>query len=359
MRAVSILLAAAAVLLAVAPAAKAAGSSATAASGKADLTVTALTLTAAPSIVAIGQQVQLTGTLAPAPGTVTPPLVVTISAQAGAASSFTTLGTAQVQADGSFTFADEPTQTQSTVYKADFAEDDTLGLAAATANCTVPVLSVVTIKAPAKMWKGEPATITGTVKPARPAGTEVTVEVKYGATGTWTTLLTAPLNTKSQFSLPWKPAADGPLSLRATAQADVYGAKGTSASAKATVHIDPYFGKVNKKYAHYLVIDHAQFRLYYYEFGYVVRDFTAVLGKPSTPTPWGHFKVYQKVPHPGGPNGADYLKYDGIIGIHGTDQPSLLNRWPRAFSHGCCRLHNTDIVWVYARCPVGTRVWCN
>jgi lipoprotein-anchoring transpeptidase ErfK/SrfK len=52
-----------------------------------------------------------------------------------------------------------------------------------------------------------------------------------------------------------------------------------------------------------------------------------------------------------------YLGYVGIIGIHGTDQPQLLQRFPRAYSHGCTRLYNRDITWLYRRCPVGTRVW--
>jgi lipoprotein-anchoring transpeptidase ErfK/SrfK len=51
------------------------------------------------------------------------------------------------------------------------------------------------------------------------------------------------------------------------------------------------------------------------------------------------------------------MKYSGIIGIHGTNAPQLLSRFPRAFSHGCTRLHNRDITWQYFRCPIGTPVW--
>lgn len=203
--------------------------------------------------------------------------------------------------------------------------------------------------------EGEQATIKGTVTPARPAGAEVTVQV-HGAAG-WETLLTAPLDGQSHFSAAWTPSQAGAARLRALVPDDAYNAGGTSATVKVTVR-DPDPHHVPASMVRCIVIDHSEFRLYYYEHGHIVRDFPCVLGKPSTPTPYGRFRIYQKVPHPGGPNGADYMKYLGIIGIHGTNAPQLLKRFPRAYSHGCCRLYNRDIIWLYKRCPVGTPVWC-
>ena len=110
-------------------------------------------------------------------------------------------------------------------------------------------------------------------------------------------------------------------------------------------------------YAHYIVIDHSEFRLYYYEHGKVIRKWNCVLGKPSTPTPYGHFKINSKVPNPGAVMGPYFLGYYGAIGIHGTNQPYLIRRFPRAFSHGCARLYNSQITWLYPRVPVGTPVW--
>ena len=47
----------------------------------------------------------------------------------------------------------------------------------------------------------------------------------------------------------------------------------------------------------------------------------------------------------------------GQVAIHGTDQPYLLNDpLPREYSHGCARMYNTQALWLYARCPVGTTV---
>lgn len=50
-----------------------------------------------------------------------------------------------------------------------------------------------------------------------------------------------------------------------------------------------------------------------------------------------------------------YYTYGGIA-IHGTDEPWLLSRFPRPFSHGCARMYNKDVLWLYARCPVGTHI---
>ena len=110
-------------------------------------------------------------------------------------------------------------------------------------------------------------------------------------------------------------------------------------------------------YAHYIVIDHSQFKLYYYEHGRVIKEWDCVLGKPSTPTPLGHFTIQIKVPNPGAIEGPFFLGYDGAIGIHGTNQPYLIRRFPRAFSHGCARLYNSEITWLYPRVPIGTPVW--
>jgi lipoprotein-anchoring transpeptidase ErfK/SrfK len=226
---------------------------------------------------------------------------------------------------------------------------------ASPADCSVQVRSVVKLTAPATAWLGEQATLKGTVAPASPAGTQVTLQYRSGAT--WQTLATAPLDDQSAFSVAWTPTAAAKLKVRALAPAGAANAAGASAE-HAVLARDPDPHHVPVTLAKCVVIDHSEFRVYYYEHGHIVRDFPSVLGKRSTPTPYGRFKVYQKVPHPGGPNGADYLKYDGIIGIHGTNAPQLLRDFPRAFSHGCARLYNKDILWLYPRVPVGTPVWC-
>ena len=110
-------------------------------------------------------------------------------------------------------------------------------------------------------------------------------------------------------------------------------------------------------YPHYFVIDHSEFRLYYYERGHLIKRWNCVYGKPSTPTPMGHFHIYQKQAHPEVGEGPWILYYYGPIGIHGTNAPGLLKLFPRNFSHGCCRLYNWQITWLAPRIPIGTPVW--
>jgi lipoprotein-anchoring transpeptidase ErfK/SrfK len=71
----------------------------------------------------------------------------------------------------------------------------------------------------------------------------------------------------------------------------------------------------------------------------------------------GHFHIYQKQAHPEVGEGPWILYYYGPIGIHGTTAPGLLKLFPRAFSHGCCRLYNWQISWLAPRIPIGTPVW--
>ena len=87
------------------------------------------------------------------------------------------------------------------------------------------------------------------------------------------------------------------------------------------------------------------------------RLFKCVLGRPSLPTPRGHFKIYAKDPDMSGPYGPFRMRYLGLYAIHGTNEPWLLDRYPRNYSHGCTRLSNTNITWLYSRVHVGTPVW--
>jgi hypothetical protein len=90
------------------------------------------------------------------------------------------------------------------------------------------------------------------------------------------------------------------------------------------------------------------------------------VGKPQTPTPSGRFWVREriKVKKPGsvyGPWAFGTSAYSslsewpggGVIGIHGTDQPSLIPGRP---SHGCIRLPNGAIKRLAKLMPIGTPV---
>lgn len=105
-----------------------------------------------------------------------------------------------------------------------------------------------------------------------------------------------------------------------------------------------------------------------YDYGRLVRTFSVVVGKPSTPTPVGHFFVEENVAMPaseaGGPYALalsgrsnvlqDFAGGPGQIGIHGRD--GLGGTPGQAQSHGCIRLTTPDIDWLAARVGPGTPV---
>lgn len=88
------------------------------------------------------------------------------------------------------------------------------------------------------------------------------------------------------------------------------------------------------------------------------------IGKASTPTPPGHFWVTEAFPSYNPFYGpfllatSDYSVLSdwpggGIIGIHGTNEPALVPGYP---SHGCIRMHNSDVLRVAAAASTGTPV---
>ena len=102
--------------------------------------------------------------------------------------------------------------------------------------------------------------------------------------------------------------------------------------------------------------------------GVAVARFTVAVGTPSTPTPRGLFFVSERLPtlDPTGPFGAYALGLsgysnvltsfdggDGVIGIHGTNADWSVGH---AASHGCVRMHNSEIGVLYRQVPLGTPV---
>jgi hypothetical protein len=109
-------------------------------------------------------------------------------------------------------------------------------------------------------------------------------------------------------------------------------------------------------------------RMWIYDDGRLRRTFSAVVGKPSTPTPTGNFFVQETVilgpSRPGGPLAlalsarSDALsRFDGgpgQIAIHGRDL--LGGTLGQAQSHGCMRLATTAIRWLAAHIGPGVPV---
>ena len=302
-----------------------------------------LTLAAARGTITAGAQTTLTVQV-PVPGA-----VLTVSRGTAVAPTYALLQTLVVDASGTATWTVSPRRTS--VYRVEFAGDATWG--AASAETTVSVRPRLTLTATSPVYQGTKVSFATRVRPAHPGAT---VEVQRVVAGVWTRWRTVTLDDESRGAFRWLSDRRGSIVFRLAMAADEDHVAG--ASAKCAVRVkDPNPYDVPRREAHFVVVDKSQFRLYYHEYGRVVRVFDCVLGKSSTPTPLGHFRIYSKDSDVGGPYGPRRMRYLGAYAIHGTNEPWLLTRSPRAYSHGCTRLANENILWLYGRCHVGTRVW--
>ena len=115
-----------------------------------------------------------------------------------------------------------------------------------------------------------------------------------------------------------------------------------------------------------LVVNRSTLRATLYRRGRVIFRAPVGVGKPSTPTPGGHFWVREKfrvtVDHalygPYAFGTADYAVLSdwpngGVVGIHGTGEPGLVPGRP---SHGCIRMHNWDIRRLFRLMGRGTPI---
>jgi L,D-transpeptidase-like protein len=116
----------------------------------------------------------------------------------------------------------------------------------------------------------------------------------------------------------------------------------------------------------FLRINRRTLRATLYRKGGVVWSSRVGVGKPSTPTPAGHFYIRERMRNLGG--GGVYGPWafgtsaysrlsewpgGGVVGIHGTNEPGLVPGRP---SHGCIRLRNDKVARLAKLMPVGTPV---
>ncbi|MEH7347923.1 Ig-like domain-containing protein [Gottfriedia acidiceleris] len=108
-------------------------------------------------------------------------------------------------------------------------------------------------------------------------------------------------------------------------------------------------------------------KLSYYNKGKLVKTFSVATGKASSPTPTGKFKIVNKIKNrpwykeniPGGaPNNPLGKRWMGLsvgsaYGIHGNANESSIGK---SVSHGCIRMHNSEIEWLFDQINVGTTV---
>ena len=84
--------------------------------------------------------------------------------------------------------------------------------------------------------------------------------------------------------------------------------------------------------------------------------YLVAIGKVSTPSPFGLWRVVNKAVNPGGDFGARWLGIDapwGSYGVHGTSNPQIIGK---QVSNGCVRMFNQDVSEVFEHMFVGARI---
>ena len=86
------------------------------------------------------------------------------------------------------------------------------------------------------------------------------------------------------------------------------------------------------------------------------KKYPVAIGKSTTPTPTGEFRVKNKWIEPGGPFGARWMGLNvpwGTYGIHGTNRPYSIGTMA---SKGCIRMSNGHVSEIYPWINIGTSV---
>jgi hypothetical protein len=103
------------------------------------------------------------------------------------------------------------------------------------------------------------------------------------------------------------------------------------------------------------------------EDGHLVKIYNVAVGRPSSPSPVGHFTIIERIANPGyyapgvivkpGPGNPLGTRWIGLsakkYGIHGTNKPRSIGHFA---SHGCIRLRNPDAEDLFDRVRAGDAV---
>jgi lipoprotein-anchoring transpeptidase ErfK/SrfK len=103
------------------------------------------------------------------------------------------------------------------------------------------------------------------------------------------------------------------------------------------------------------------------EDGRVVKIYSVAVGRPSSPSPTGHFTIVERIANPGyyapgvivqpgtgNPLGTRWIGLSANkYGIHGTNKPRSIGHFA---SHGCIRLRNADAEDLFDRVRAGDAV---
>ena len=124
--------------------------------------------------------------------------------------------------------------------------------------------------------------------------------------------------------------------------------------------------KASSTVNHLIIINSRANTLRYYVSGKLSRSYRCATGTSGTPTPQGKFAIFEKLENrpyykaniPGGaannPLGPRWMQFkSGGYAIHGTNTDSSIGT---NASHGCVRMHNSDVIELYSLVPNGTTV---
>jgi lipoprotein-anchoring transpeptidase ErfK/SrfK len=147
-------------------------------------------------------------------------------------------------------------------------------------------------------------------------------------------------------------------------------------AARERVHPKVNFADLRRQYGTVVTIEQSTFTLRLFKGFKVSKRYDIAVGLPEYPTPNGRYSITNKAVDPawsapdqpwagayrnevvaGGsaenPLKARWLGITGGVGIHGTSADYSIGT--RA-SHGCIRMHVSDVIDLYPRVPVGTAV---
>jgi len=336
-------------------------------------------ITASTKVTSYGKQITIAGTLQGLAGK-----TVSLQYRTPSSKTYQELVSLTTDANGNFGYAFGPRQNY--YYKAYFAGDGTYP--AKYSNSTlVQIKPLITAKATEgkrllrrknkKIGVGRKFIVSGHLYPSL-KNAKVLLQVYKTKVKKYVTYKVARSNSKADFRFRnCRVSSDDPFKYRVMYPSTTNYRSGVSANFTLLgYYINPY--KVSAAYSNFIVIDRRTYMLYYVKYGKTVRSFKCIVGQPGYPTPGGNWSIVSKQvnptwynPHkdwsagmpesiPGGPGNplgvrGMFLSADQII-IHGNNNEGLFNDKVRAYSHGCIRMKNAEIVWLYARIPVGANV---
>ncbi len=106
-----------------------------------------------------------------------------------------------------------------------------------------------------------------------------------------------------------------------------------------------------------IVIIRSARRLKFMSGNTLVKTYPVAVGKSSTPTPLGNYKVVNKIVNPGksvlGTRWMGLNVPGGNYGIHGNNNASSIGKF---ISNGCIRMHNSDVEALFPKIQIGTPV---